>query len=66
FGDTALHCACASGCKETIAALLRGGADLSLENNGGDTAMHVASLHSRTEMMEALLQGGADVNAKDE
>ncbi len=64
-GDTPLHEAAREGYTETVAALLKAGADHKAQNEFGATPLHRAARKSCTETVAALLADGADANAKD-
>lgn len=54
--------------KTTVAALLKAGAGLPFEKNGGNSALHIISRDSNIgleEMVAVFVKGGADVNSKN-
>ena len=58
-----LHCAAYRGNAETLALLLKAGADPNLEI-GGTFALHWACLSKKAEVVELLIEAGADPNAR--
>lgn len=62
-GNTCLHYAAASGCQDTIAALLGAGLSVDVINTDHVTPLHVATYHGRLDAVEQLLKSGADVSA---
>ena len=65
MGDTPLHVAAWEGYTETVAALLKDGANPNAQNEWGDTPLHVAAGKGRAAVVTALLVPGVDRNAKD-
>ena len=66
-GRTALHLAAASGLVNASAIvdlLVKAGADVKKESDGGWTALHNASQVGDVAIVERLIQSGANVNAK--
>lgn len=57
---TALHCRTLFGSPRLVKLLLRGGADVNLQNTKGDTALYGAVALQNEEMIELLLSHGAD------
>jgi ankyrin repeat protein len=70
-GRTALMCAVDSMTQHHVVALLKHGADLSLQDQHGDTVFHKAcrlveyGRYHRRDIVEMLLEAGADVNVKN-
>ena len=54
------------GDQETVRWLLREGADINLQDDGGDTALHYAIEENAVEMVDLLLEYGADPEIYDE
>ena len=63
-GMTLLMIAMASGHAELAEALLRRGADVSLQKSDGGTALSLAALNGREKLVELALRHGAEVNQK--
>lgn len=74
-GNTALHIAVDSQCRDGILLLTRSGVSADVRNASGETALHLACRHcSRTDgrasalalsIVGALLESGADPDARD-
>jgi truncated hemoglobin YjbI len=66
-GRTLLHSACAAGCLEAAAALLRLGAAADVQDGGGHTPLYSVANECASEagpqVVRALVGAGADVNA---
>ena len=62
--STSLHAAALSNACEIAEVLLKNGADVNAEGDGGDMPLHYAALSNAYEVAEVLLKNGADVNAK--
>jgi len=60
-GDTLLHVATRSGCKEVIAELVKY-IDVNAKNHNGDTPLHVALFWADSEIIKLLIINGADVH----
>lgn len=68
---TLLHIVCASGggmpsCREVIAELLRGKANLNPRDSLGVTPLHLACLHKNEAAVEVLIEGKADIRPADD
>jgi len=64
WGRTALHTAAYHGKVDSIAALIKAGADVNAKEENGYTALHQAASTGDKDAIAALIRAGADVNAK--
>jgi ankyrin repeat protein len=64
-GNSALHAVCISDADPYIfQALLKTGADINAENNGGITPLHFATTNNRIAMVKMLIEAGADIHKR--
>ena len=64
-GNTALHWAAANGDAPMVAELVRAGAAVNAQNNGGSTPLHTACAHRRADIVALLLAHGASTTQVD-
>jgi FOG: Ankyrin repeat len=65
-GWTPLLLACRANQVESVASLLKAGADVNRANDAGVTALFVAAGEGNLEMARLLVSAGADVKARDD
>lgn len=63
-GFTPLTAAVSGGCLGSILILIKHGAQVKAEDNGGATPLHYAAYRNRLEAAEILLKNGALINAR--
>ena len=56
-GETLLHVAARSGCKELVERL---DLDVDVQNKDGNTALHISAIYNHAEIARILLEKGAD------
>ena len=64
-GHTALQAASQNGHLEVIKTLLKGKAELEIEDKDGDRAIHHAAFGDEASVVELLARAGADLNARN-
>lgn len=64
-GHTALQAASQNGHLEVIRTLLRGKAELEIEDKDGDRAIHHAAFGDEAAVVELLARAGTDLNARN-
>lgn len=64
-GNTALHWVCANGDTVGASLLIRLGASVNCQNNGGSTPLHSAVNNGRAEIVDMLLKHGANPKVVD-
>lgn len=65
LGRTPLMVACLNGKRDTMLAILKGGADLDVRDFAGKTVLFCAITKRDVESVRALVNKGADVNIRD-
>ncbi|XP_076149465.1 ankyrin repeat domain-containing protein 6 [Alosa pseudoharengus] len=63
--QTALHRAAMVGNRDGVAALIKGGCALDLQDKDGNTALHEVSWHGFGQCVKLLVKAGADVHVKN-
>ncbi|XP_062378157.1 ankyrin repeat domain-containing protein 6 [Sardina pilchardus] len=63
--QTALHKAAMVGSRDGVAALIKGGCALDLQDKDGNTALHEVSWHGFSQCVKLLVKAGADVLTKN-
>jgi ankyrin repeat protein len=64
-GRTSLHQAAAKGNAFEVQLLLKGGADVNIQDTNGWSALHFAAQASSYDCTDVLLRAGADATLKD-
>ena len=64
-GLTLLMGAAVYGHERVVKLLLRHGAEINLQSNGGGTALMFAALHGHERVVDLLLRHGAEINLQD-
>lgn len=64
-GFAALHYAAREGCVECARELVKGGADIDIEDGQGTTPLVLAIMNLRFDVAKYLIEAGADVNLWD-
>ena len=59
-GETLLHVATKSGCKEAVEYLIKYGIDVNARDEHGDTPLHIACYEEDAELIRLLLSHGAN------
>ncbi|XP_063079923.1 ankyrin repeat domain-containing protein 6 [Engraulis encrasicolus] len=62
---TSLHKAAMVGNRDGVAALIKGGCALDLQDKDGNTALHEAAWHGFSPCVKLLVKAGADVHIKN-
>jgi len=65
-GQTALHQAASAGHGDTVAALVLGGCDVSVQDFTGHTALQRAASEGHVDIVKQLIKQGASVDHQDE
>ena len=65
YGNTLFILACQQGNKKLAKVLLRRGADMNAQNNGGNTSLHYLYEYKHISLAEYLIKKGADDGAKN-
>jgi len=65
-GQTALHQAASAGHCDTVAALVLGGCDVSVQDFTGHTALQRAAAEGHVDIVKQLIKQGASVDHQDE
>ncbi|XP_042356771.1 ankyrin repeat domain-containing protein 6 [Plectropomus leopardus] len=63
--QTALHRAAMVGNSDTMAALIKGGCAVDLQDRDGNTALHEVSWHGFSNCVKLLVKSGADVHIRN-
>ncbi|KAG5285209.1 hypothetical protein AALO_G00000770 [Alosa alosa] len=63
--QTALHKVAMVGSRDGVAALIKGGCALDLQDKDGNTALHEVSWHGFSQCVKLLVKAGADVHVRN-